>query len=552
MASDVRVTFLGGLGEIGRNCAVVEQDGALLIVDCGLMFPNMEMPGVDLVLPDFTYLYERRESVVGCVLTHGHEDHTGALAFVLRELSFPIYGSELTLSFARNRIEEAGLLDRTRFVEVSDLERVSIGPFEVEFIPVTHSVPSSFSLAIRTAQGTIVHTGDFKLDLQPVDGRLTELGRLGEIGAGEGIRLLLSDSTNAEEEGYVESESSVRPALEHLFAINGSKRIIVACFASHIHRLQQVIDVAQINGRALFTLGRSMGKNVQLAIDQGILKVDTDRLFDIERVNDFAPEEVCVLSTGSQGEPMSALSLMASGGSKWIKVSDQDLVIISADVIPGNESLVGKVIDGLYRRGASVVHPGNAHVHASGHGRRGELRTMISVTRPQAFVPVHGEFRHLTHHAELAREMGVPESSVLLAQDGDSVILTDKGIRFGDRIQAGYLYVDGVVGDVNRGVLRDRRTLAEEGVVVVALTVDIGSRKVVSEAEIATKGWRDPGDAELIVELQDEARRAIEAALAQGNTESESLRKELRSAVGRRINRETKRKPMIVPVITEI
>jgi ribonuclease J len=516
------------------------------------MFPNADMPGVDLVLPDFTFLHENREKVVGCVLTHGHEDHTGALSYLLRELSFPLYGSELTLSFARNRIEEAGLLAKTRFEVVSDLERRQIGPFTVEFIPVTHSVPSSFALAISTSQGLILHTGDFKLDLTPVDGRTTELARIGALAGDPGIRLLLSDSTNAEEEGFTDSETSVRSALEGLFSRYEERRIVVACFASHIHRVQQIAEVALAHGRKVFTLGRSMGKNVALARAQGILRIPESELVDIESIGKYKDSEICVISTGSQGEPMSALSLMSAGESRWIRVGENDLIIISADIIPGNESSVGKVIDGLYRRGTDVAHPGTDHVHASGHARRGELRTMLSVAKPWSFVPVHGEFRHLVNHARLAISMGIASDRVLLAQDGDVVVLTDDAITYGDDIPAGYLYVDGVVGDITKGVLRDRRTLSEDGVVVVAATVNLTDLELLADPEVTSRGWIHPEDDELIRELQGEARKAIETTLKGGTRSIDALGRNVRSAVGKKISSTTKRKPMIVPVITEI
>ncbi|MGH3848256.1 MAG: ribonuclease J, partial [Pseudonocardiaceae bacterium] len=324
MADSVRITFLGGLGEIGRNCACVELDGRIMLLDCGLMFPDAEMLGIDLVLPDFTYLRENADRVEGCIVTHGHEDHMGGLSYLLRELSFPIFGSELTLGLARNRIEEAGLLSRTKLIPVRDGERRRIGPFDCEFIPVTHSVPHGFATAFHTPQGVILHSGDFKLDLTPVDGRLTDLGRIGELGRSPGIRLLLSDSTNAEEPGFTASESSVGKVLRELFRAHAGRRIITACFASHIHRVQQIADAAIANGRVVATLGRSMAKNVALARDMKLLNIPERSLIDIEQVAALDPARVCVISTGSQGEPMSALSLMAAGENKWLKVGDGD------------------------------------------------------------------------------------------------------------------------------------------------------------------------------------------------------------------------------------
>ncbi|WP_245790280.1 ribonuclease J [Ferrithrix thermotolerans] len=547
----VRVGFLGGLGEIGRNCAFIRQGDSILIVDCGLMFPNEEMPGVDLVLPDFSYLYENKDKVVGCVLTHGHEDHTGGLSYLLRELDLDVYGSQLTISFATNRVEEAGLMNRCRTHVVSDGDVLEIGPFLVEFIPVTHSVPSSFALAITTSQGVIFHTGDFKLDLTPFDSRRTDISRIGAIGE-SGVRLLLSDSTNAEESGYSDSETSVRPALETVFESNKGKRVVVACFASHIHRVSQVIEVAMSQGRKVFTLGRSMAKNVSLGVKQGMIDLKGSEILDIDKVSDYEDSEICVLSTGSQGEPFSALSLMASGDSKWMKVGDNDVVIISADVIPGNESAVGKVIDHLYRRGATVIHPGVAHVHASGHAKRSELLTMLTLTKPDSFVPVHGEFRHLVNHAKLAIASGVDPDKVLLAEDGDVILLDDYGVHYDSEVPAGYLYVDGVVGGVAHGVLRDRRVLSEEGIVVVSVAVDLGAKQILAEPEIATRGWVEQGDGEVITQLSKEVVEALNRALSTGSKDVDTLKKAIRTAVGKKISTLTKRKPMVIPVVTEI
>ncbi|HMK99895.1 MAG TPA: ribonuclease J, partial [Acidimicrobiales bacterium] len=350
MADPVRITFLGGLGEIGRNCACLETAGRIVVLDCGVMFPDPDMPGIDLVLPDLTYLRDNAERVEAVVLTHGHEDHTGGLAYLLRELTAPVYGSALTLGLARHRVEEAGLEDRARLVEVSDGERRQIGPFEVEFIAVTHSVPHGFATAFHTPQGVILHSGDFKIDLTPVDGRLTDLARIGALADGPGIRLLLSDSTNAEEPGFTESETTVGAALERVFHASSGRRVVVTCFASHIHRVQQVVDAALDSGRKVATLGRSMAKNVTLARRLGVLAVPEDALVDVEEVDRLAPGEVCVISTGSQGEPLSALALMAAGESKWLHLRPGDVVVISAHPIPGNEWAVSQVIDGLYRR----------------------------------------------------------------------------------------------------------------------------------------------------------------------------------------------------------
>jgi ribonuclease J len=554
VAEPVRLIFLGGLGEIGRNCAAIEQAGRLLLIDVGLMFPDTDMPGVDLVLPDFTYLRENADRIEGAVLTHGHEDHAGALSYLLREISFPIYSSALSLRLASNRIEEAGLLDRTELIPVQDGERRKIGPFDVEFIPVTHSVPHSFAIAFHTPQGVILHTGDFKLDMTPIDGRRTELARIGALGEEDGgIRLLLSDSTNAEEPGFTSSESTVGETLRDFFHHHRDQRIVLACFASHIHRVQQIADAAVDSGRVIATLGRSMGKNVALAREMGLLEIPQSSIVPIEDIHKYQPSQVCVISTGSQGEPMSALALMAAGQSKWLDIGEDDVVILSSHPIPGNETSVGKVIDGLYRRGAEVVHSGLARVHASGHARQQELKTMISVAKPEFFIPVHGEFRHLTHHSRLAVEMGVAPDNVLLCEDGDVVELNDSGCEFVAEVPSGYLYVDGSTSDVGRGVLRDRQVLAQEGVVMVVVTVDVSNGKLLSGPEIFTRGWVYAPEAE---EILDDARLAVRAKLealdADAMRDVENVRRIARRSLGSFVSDRTRRKPMIVPVVMEV
>ncbi|HVA10488.1 MAG TPA: ribonuclease J [Acidimicrobiales bacterium] len=549
-AKPVRVVFLGGLGEIGRNCACIEVDGRIIVLDCGIMFPDPDMPGIDLVLPEFTYLRERADKVDGIVLTHGHEDHTGGLAYLLRDLQAPIYGSELTVGLARQRVEEAGLADRTKFVKVRDGERLRIGPCDVEFIPVTHSVPNAFAIAFHTPQGVILHSGDFKLDLQPVDGRRTDLSRMGELARTSGIRLLLSDSTNAEEPGFTESESSVGLTLRRVFASKPGMRIVVACFASHMHRVQQIIDAATANGRKVATLGRSMGKNMELGRRLGIITVPDGALVDIEDVDSVPPGEMCVISTGSQGEPMSALSLMATGENKWLRVGQGDVVVISAHPIPGNEWSVGRVIDDLHRRGAEVVHSGSEAVHVSGHARRGELQTLMAVTRPECFVPVHGEYRHLVHHARIAVSMGIAPSKVILCEDGDVVQLNAKGIKRDGTVAAGYVYVDGTVGDIGHGVLRDRQKLAEEGVVMVVVTVDNRHASLSCPPVIETRGWvHAPEAEELLGEASEVVGAAVTEALRDGARDVEVLSRHARKALGKFVGDRTRRRPMIVPVV---
>jgi ribonuclease J len=553
VTAPVTVTFLGGLGEIGRNCAAIEYEGSILLIDCGLMFPDADMLGIDLVLPDFTWLHERADDVVGLVATHGHEDHVGGLSYLLRELSFPIYGSALTLALASGRINEAGLGDRTEFITVADGERRGIGPFDCEFIPVTHSVPHGFATAVHTPQGTILHTGDFKIDLTPVDGRLTALSVMGAIAENEGVRLLLSDSTNAVEHGHSRSESTVGAVLDSLFAAQAGRRVITACFASHIHRVQQIADAAIAGGRVVATLGRSMQRNVAIAREMGLLRIPDASLVDIEQVGSLPPGRVCVISTGSQGEPMSALTLMASGESRWLQLTDNDTVILSSHPIPGNEMSVSKVIDGLVRLGVRVVDSGISDVHATGHAKAEELKTVLSITRPEWFTPVHGEYRHLSAHAALARTMGVAEDHINVCEDGDQLVLDDDGVtRVPDAVPAGYLFVDGIVGDVGGGVLRDRRVLAAEGVVVVVVTVDAHSGSIVTGPEVITRGWVYAPEAE---DLLDGAREAVtdavKEAFSRDASDIEALQRVVRRAAGRFVNDRTHRRPMIVPVVME-
>ncbi len=552
---DVRIVFLGGVGEIGRNCFCLEVDDRILVVDCGLMFPDADMPGIDLVLPDFTYLREHHDRVEAVFLTHGHEDHAGGLAFLLREMEVPIYGSELSLALARNRIEEAGVLDRTELIPIGDGERRHIGPFDCRFIPVTHSVPHGFATAFFTPAGTIVHTGDFKLDLSPVDGRRTDLALLGEIARADGgVRLLLSDSTNAERPGYTPSESTVGATMRALFREHPGKRFVVTSFASHLHRVQQVAQAAAAHGRRVAFVGRSMEQNVTMGRELRYLDVPAHAVIDIEESARYAPGEVCIICTGSQGEPMSALSLMAAHEHKHVKISDDDLVVISAHAIPGNEANVARVIDALHRAGAEVVHERNAPVHVSGHASQEELKFMLNLVQPEWFIPVHGEYRHLVHHARLARESGVAAERAVVCEDGDVVTLNVDGLTVERRgVPAGYMYVDGIVGDIGHGVLRDRRALAEEGVVVVIVTLDAQTGEVVTGPEIVTRGWVYAPEAEDLIE---EAKQVVLASLAEaareGATDFETMRRHARRSLGRFIDERTRRRPTVIPVVMEV
>jgi ribonuclease J len=554
MPSSVRVVFLGGLGEIGRNCACIEAEGRILLIDCGLMFPSADMPGVDLVLPDFTYLRENADRLEGVVLTHAHEDHAGGLAFLLAEVgSVPIYGSHLSLGLARNRIVEAGMLERTDLIPVEDGERRQIGPFDCQFIPVTHSVPHGFATAVGTPQGTILHSGDFKLDQAPVDGRVTDIALLGEI-ARRGVRLLLADSTNAEEPGHTPSESTIGVVMRELFREHAGRRVIAACFASHIHRVQQIAQTAVECERKVAFLGRSMIQNVALARSMGLLELPDEAVVDIEEIHRFEPGEVAVICTGSQGEPLSALALMAAHENHRVKLDENDTVIISATPIPGNEANVSRVIGGLYRAGAEVVHSGLAQVHVSGHAAQEELKFLLNLIHPEFFVPVHGEYRHLVHHARLARSLGIPDENVMICEDGDSIVLSDEGMDVERRFTpAGYLYVHGIVGDIGRGVLRDRRALASEGIVVVIVTIDAQTGEVVTGPEIVTRGWVHAPEAEALLEEAKEAvRRSLSEAVAEGALDFETLKRHARSSLSKFINERTRRRPIVVPVVMEV
>ncbi len=561
----VRVVFLGGLGEIGRNCMAIEQgrgdDRRIILIDCGLMFPDADMHGVDLVLPDFTYLRDNADKIEALVATHGHEDHVGGIQFLLRDNDgighlrdspLPIYGAPLTLGLARNRIEEAGLLGRTDMIAVRDNEIVDIGPFRVEFVPVTHSVPHGHAIAVHTNQGLVLHSGDYKLDLTPVDSRRTDLARLGHLATEHGIRLLLADSTNAEEPGYAPSETSVGSVLRTLMVEHADRRIITASFASHLHRIQQIADAAIGAGRKVATLGLSMRKNVRLGLQLGVLKIPESALVDVEDIDQYEPGQICVISTGSQGEPMSALALLARGENKFVKLSDSDTVILSSHAIPGNESNVNKVMDGLLRAGAEVIHSGVVDVHATGHAQADEIKTYLSIVQPEWYVPIHGEFRHMVANAKLGVLMGVQSDHVLVCEDGDVIELSDDGLEPVGRVPAGYLYVDGIVGDVGRGVLRDRRVLSEEGVVVVVVTVDTQTGKVLTGPEIITRGWVYAPEAEdLLDEACDAVAESVETALANGVRDVEALERDVRRAAGKFVNERTKRRPMIVPVVME-
>jgi ribonuclease J len=533
--------------------ACVELEGRILIVDVGLSFPSGDMPGIDLVLPDFDYVRTNASRVEAVVLTHGHEDHIGALPYLLREIEpLPVYGTAFTLALLKGKLEEHGVIDRAELHTVTPGEGATVGPFSMRFLRVTHSIPDGMAVAIDTPLGTILHTGDFKIDQTPLDGRATDLHGLAEEASGRGVHLLLSDSTNAEEAGYTSSERSVGPVLQRIVA-DAPEIVVAACFSSHIHRIQQIVNAAVADERVVAFLGRSMHNSVRAARALDLLRVDERDVVDIEEVASLDPGRVVVICTGSQGEPFSALSLMAQQQHKWVKLAEGDTVVLSSSLIPGNEPAIHRVVDALYRTGADVYHMPADAVHASGHAAAEELRLMLSLVRPRWFIPVHGERRHLQHHARLAEEVGIPHDHVIICEDGDVVDVGDL-VEIVDRVQAGMTFVDGLgIGDVGGEVLRDRRKLAGDGVVVVVVTVDSQTGDLVGGPDIVNRGFVYE---ETSQDILDEARQRVVAAMAASAqarvVDPSALQQEIRRTLGRYFNEVTQRKPVILPVVMEV
>ncbi|MCY3786288.1 MAG: ribonuclease J [bacterium] len=552
MADEVRVTFLGGLGDIGRNCAAIETGDALLLLDCGQMFAGEDRPGVDSVLPDLSYVFERSRKVVGCVATHGHEDHVGALSHLLARVRCDIYGTPFTLGLARRRIAESGYGDRARLIPVADGDTRRIGPFECEFIPVTHSVPGGVITAIGTPQGVLLHSCDFKLDFFPVDGRRTDLARIGAISQDPGVRLLLADSTNAERPGSSRSESDIGPVLAGVFAANAGRRIVAACFASHLHRVQQIVSAAIADGRRVATLGLSMKKNVALGRELGLLAAPDSAFVDIAETAGMAAGELCVVSTGSQAEERSSLATAAAGDGRWIDIGPDDTVVLSSNPIPGNEVRVSRMINDLIGRGARVVHSGEIEIHTSGHGRQDELAALHQAASPEWFVPVHGELRHLRAHAGLARRLGMPPERALVARDGDQLVLADDGLRVEPAVCAGdHVLVHGPFTGPDRGVLDERLTLAQQGIVVATLAVDLEAGAIVGEPQVTSRGWLDEADADgLEVEIEKELAGAVAEFLsAEPQATATDVRRVVRRTTGALVANRSQRRPTILPVV---
>ncbi|GAB3889594.1 ribonuclease J [Microbispora bryophytorum] len=542
----LRIVALGGLGEIGRNMAVFEYDGRLLVVDCGVLFPEPDQPGVDLILPDFDYIRGRLDDIEALVLTHAHEDHIGAVPYLLRERrDIPLVGSRLTLGLIESKLNEHRI--QPVKVEVIEGERRSFGPFECEFVSVNHSIPDALAVAIRTPAGLVLHTGDFKMDQLPLDGRLTDLGAFARLG-GEGVDLLMSDSTNSEVPGFVTSEREIAPVIDGVFR-GASKRIIVASFASHIHRVQQIMDAAEKHGRKVALIGRSMVRNMGVARELGYLKVPAGLLVDSREIEEWPPEDVVLICTGSQGEPMAALSRMANRDHP-IRIAEGDTVLLASSLVPGNETAVSKVINGLNRWGARVIHKGNARVHVSGHAAAGELLYVLNLTKPSNFMPVHGEWRHLRAHAGLAELTGVPRENIVIAEDGVVVDLVDGQARITGAVPCGYVFVDGTsVGDITDVALKDRRILGDEGFISIVVVVDSTTGKLTGGPEITARGSGIDPDAFDAVIPQIEA--ALQEVAASGVADEMQIRRTIRRTVGRWVSDTYRRRPMIIPVVVE-
>ncbi len=552
-ALPLRVIPLGGLNEIGKNITLYEYGNDIILVDCGMAFPDEDLPGVDIVIPDFSYIVKNKDRVRGLVVTHGHEDHIGGIPYLLKEINIPIYSTRLTIGLISGKLKEHNLLNDAKLNPIMPGEKINLGSFTVEAIHVNHSIPDACGFAITCGAGTIIQTGDFKIDTTPIDGKVIDIARFAEFGK-QGVLALLSDSTNAERAGYTQSESLVGGSFSNLFSKADGHRIIVATFSSNIHRLQQIIDEAVNCGRKVAVSGRSMINVVAVASDLGYLTVPQGVLIDLDMVKHYTPGEIVIITTGSQGEPMSALHRMAYGDHKQLGILPGDMIIISATPIPGNEKLVGKIINELIKLGANVVYEKMYDVHVSGHACAEELKLMLSITKPKFFVPVHGEQKHLFKHANLAMQMGINEKNVLVTGIGKTIEFKNGEMKIVDSVPAGRVLVDGIgVGDVGSVVLRDRKHLAEDGLVVVTLTVDSVSGEIVSGPEVISRGFVFVKEADdLFYDIREVACDVIERCYDKGIYDRSALKSRLRDAVSKFIYEKTKRNPMILPIILEL
>ena len=547
----LQIIPLGGLGEIGKNMTVVRYEDEILLIDAGLMFPDEQMLGIDLVIPDITYLMENRDKLKAIVLTHGHEDHIGALPYILRQISVPVYGTRLTLGILEGRLEEANV-DSSMLHPVMQGDIINVGCFSVGFIRVNHSIPDAVGLSIKTPLGMIVHTGDFKLDYTPIDGKMTDFRRFSDLG-NKGVLLMMADSTNAEREGHTLSESTVGAAFDKAFH-NAKGRIIVATFSSNVHRIQQIVNTAVHYRRKVAVLGRSMVNVVNISLELGYLKAPEGTLVDIDEIDNYAYEKVVIITTGSQGEPMSALSRMSQSDHRKVMVVPGDTVIISATPIPGNEKMITRTVDNLLKLGANVVYGRENGIHVSGHASQEELKLMHNLVRPKFFIPVHGEHHMLVRHAKLAQTLGMPKENIFIADNGQILEFTKDRGSIAGRVPSGRVLVDGLgVGDVGNIVLRDRRQLSQDGIIIIVVTMDKENGRVVAGPDIVSRGFVYVRESEA---LMDKARYTVRDALmeceSQGITEWSTIKSAVREALGRYLFEVTRRRPMILPIIMEV
>ena len=548
MNSSVHITFLGGLGEIGRNCAAIEVDRRIVLLDCGQLFPYKH-PGVDSILPDFKWLLDRHDDIEACILSHSHEDHIGGIPHLFRHVSVPIYGSPFTVGMIKAKLESHEV-EIPSLVAIEDNEIHEIGPFKCEFLPVTHSTPGGLMTVFRTPQGVILHSSDFKLDPTPVDGRLTDLNRVSEISKKEGVRLLLADSTNAESDGVSLSESEIGPMLEDVFIENEGRRIIVGTFSSHIHRIQQIADIATKTDRKLAILGPSMIRNVALARELGLLKISDRVLLTEKELKSFRSDKVCIICTGSQAEPRAAISMMSIGKHPLIEIDRNDTVIFSSSPIPGNEASIFRVHNDLVRLGARIVHSGKLKIHTTGHGKAGELLALHEASNPEFFIPVHGEYTHLLGHEIIALDRGMDPSKVLRCVDGDRVCLDEHGVHLEGRVSDEYLMVDVRGVEVSKDLVKERVSLGGEGFILVRVIIDKKKRKLSERPFAATAGWIEAEDKEKwLNEIIEEVIKVLDSALVDGECDQKELTRLVRRATGKFVDLNTGRRPVLVPLV---
>ena len=549
----VRIAFLGGLNEVGKNMTLYEYEDDMFLVDCGLAFPDPEMLGVDLVIPDFSYVEKNIDKIKGIVITHGHEDHIGGLAYLLKTVNIPVYGTKLTIGLIQGKLKEHGLLGSAKLNEVAPGDTIKLGGFTVEMIHVNHSIPDAIALAIKCECGTIIQTGDFKVDSTPIDGGMIDLSRFAQLGD-EGVLALLSDSTNAERPGYTESERKVGESFEVLFRKAGKSRIIVATFASNIHRVQQIINVASSLGRKVAIMGRSLENVVNISAQLGYLNIPDNVLINADLINRYPAENLVIITTGSQGEPMSALSRMAFSDHRKVEICPNDYVIISATPIPGNEKTVGKVVNELLKLGAEVIYEKMYDVHVSGHACQEELKLIMGLTKPKYFIPVHGEQKHLRKHAMLAEGMGIPKDNIFIADNGYVAEINNKSIKNGAPVPAGKVFVDGYgVGDVGSVVLRDRKHLGQDGIIVVTASLDYETGQLIAGPEVVSRGFVYVKEAEeLIDKARKVAERSLENCYYSNISDINAIKGKLRDSVSHFVYEQTKRSPMILPIIMEV